>query len=510
MKQKIKNIISYFLWFLIILISVSSSWLVNQFGNSDFEQYLYHLFGPKIGSNNDIFYLYFKQTIPMVLGIFIVIMVGLLIVRKFFAPSHSYLKVCFKGYEKRFSIPGITFLTKHILPISFLLLMFASYSSLKEIGFVDYAIDKSNYSLLYEEYYVEPTKKNLSFPEEKRNLILIYVESLETSYAFTKNSGYDEGNIIPNLSELASNNINFSNTDGFGGAYPVVGTGWTVAGLFSTMSGLPLTANMDYNTEEKYNRFMPGAIILGDILKDAGYRQKFVLGSSIEFANRNTMFESHGQYEILDYIEAKEEGRIPSDYHVWWGYEDSKMFDYAKESVLDLANGDQPFNLILLTANTHFVGGYLEDSCSAVFDDDYSNAILCSDTMIANFISWLQEQDFYDNTTVVITGDHLTMDQIWAQTLIDDGYERTIFNTFLNSPIEPTQEKNRVFTQFDLFPTILASIGVRIEGNRLGLGTNLFSDVSTLPEELGLDYFNEQLAMNSKYYNNHFVYAILD
>lgn len=213
MKQKIKNIISYFLWFLIILISVSSSWLVNQFGNSDFEQYLYHLFGPKIGSNNDIFYLYFKQTLPMVIGIFIVIMVGLFIIRKFFAPSHSYLNICFKGHERRFSIPGITFLTKHILPISFVFLLFASYSSLKEIGFVDYAIDKSNYSQLYEEYYVEPTKKNLSFPEEKRNLILIYVESLETSYAFTKNSGYDEGNIIPNLSELASNNINFSNTD---------------------------------------------------------------------------------------------------------------------------------------------------------------------------------------------------------------------------------------------------------------------------------------------------------
>lgn len=39
----------------------------------------------------------------------------------------------------------------------------------------------------------------------------------------------------------------------------------------------------------------------------------------------------------------------------------------------------------------------------------------------------------------------------------------------------------------DLFPTMLASLGVQIEGNRLGLGTNLFSDKKTLMKELGGD-----------------------
>ena len=101
------------------------------------------------------------------------------------------------------------------------------------------------------------------------------------------------------------------------------------------------------------------------------------------------------------------------------------------------------------------------------------------------------------------------MDQIWAQTLVGDSYERTIFNTFINSTISPVETQNRVFTQLDLFPTILASMGAEIDGERLGLGTNLFSDTPTLAEELGFQYFYDQLSMNSRYYNNHFVYGIL-
>ena len=36
-----------------------------------------------------------------------------------------------------------------------------------------------------------------------------------------------------------------------------------------------------------------------------------------------------------------------------------------------------------------------------------------------------------------------------------------------------------------MFPTILASIGVKIEGEKLGLGTNMFSGEKTLFEENG-------------------------
>ena len=60
---------------------------------------------------------------------------------------------------------------------------------------------------------------------------------------------------------------------------------------------------------------------------------------------------------------------------------------------------------------------------------------------------------------------------------------------------------NRDFSTMDMFPTTLAALGVQIDGNRLGLGTNLFSGQKTLPEKLGRGYINQELKKNDKEYN---------
>ena len=332
---------------------------------------------------------------------------------------------------------------------------------------------------------------------------------MENTYASISDNGQMDIDYIPALTQLAKDNLQFSNTERLGGAQTIYGTTWTAAGLVSTSSGVQLHAQIDYNTTDLVSKFLPNLISLGDILEEEGYHQVFMLGSDADFANRSKYYSEHGNYEILDYKWAKENGLIPEDYSVWWGYEDSKLFEFAKDELLQLAKENQPFNFTMLTADTHFVGGYLDSSCATPYDDQFKNVLLCSSNMIADFVSWIQEQDFYDNTTIVLTGDHLTMDYEWiVQNASDEN--RTIYNAFINSAIDTENNKNRIFTQFDLFPTILASIGVDIDGNRLGLGTNLFSDLDTLPEELGYDYFSKQLAMNSRYYNNHFVYGIVD
>ena len=54
----------------------------------------------------------------------------------------------------------------------------------------------------------------------------------------------------------------------------------------------------------------------------------------------------------------------------------------------------------------------------------------------------------------------------------------------------------------DLYPTTLGALGAKIEGNRLALGTNLFSDEKTLIEKYGLTYVNDELSKNSRFYDN--------
>lgn len=118
-----------------------------------------------------------------------------------------------------------------------------------------------------------------------------------------------------------------------------------------------------------------------------------------------------------------------------------------------------------------------------------------------HFIMWMQNQPFYENTTIILTGDHLSMDTDFFVDLSSE-YERTIFNLFMNTPTEPVTSKNRGFSSLDLFPTTLSALGVEITGDRLGLGTNLFSTRDTIIEELGFEKVSEELRKNSSFYNS--------
>ena len=186
------------------------------------------------------------------------------------------------------------------------------------------------------------------------------------------------------------------------------------------------------------------------------------------------------------------------DYKVWWGYEDQKLFSFAKEKLLELSSQDTPFNLTLLTVDTHFEDGYLCEVCPDVYgDDQYSNVMACSSYQVDDFVKWVQEQDFYDNTTIVIVGDHPTMDNDYCDD-VDDNYVRNVYTAYINSVSEVQTNVERNYTTFDTFPTTLAAIGANIDGNRLGLGTNLFSTAQTLTERLGVSAVKRGVSGKSK------------
>ena len=118
----------------------------------------------------------------------------------------------------------------------------------------------------------------------------------------------------------------------------------------------------------------------------------------------------------------------------------------------------------------------------------------------------MKQQDFYENTTINIAGDHVTMDEGYIDRNVAEDYDRTVYNCILNSPVDTEYEKNRQFVAADMFPTTLAAIGCEIEGARLGLGTNLFSGKPTLVEEMGLEAFDAELTKTSDYYTKHFFF----
>lgn len=390
--------------------------------------------------------------------------------------------------------------------------IFCVYSSLST-GFKTLKIDaflkenKQNSNFI-KNNYKDPKKIKIFFPEKKRNLIYIFAESMESSYFSKELGGNEEQNLLKPLTKLTDENLNFSNNDKFGGAYSTFGSKFTTAGLVSQTLGIPLKISPKIvNLTQNHVYFFNNAYGLGNILKKAGYNQMFMVGSDKKFGNRDVLMENHGNYEIFDYYSAIDEKKIEPNHKVWWGIEDSVLFEIAKEKLTKLSQLNKPFNFTILTTNTHCPEGFLEPNCEPKFDDNYSNAIYYSAKQINKFVRWIQKQPFYENTTIIIAGDHLSMaKKHFVKYDKNSNFKRTIFNLFINCEIKPRKDKNRIFNSLDMFPTTLASLGVKIKGNRLGLGTNLFSKIKTLSEIYGIDYVDNELTKHSNFYDINFIY----
>jgi len=391
------------------------------------------------------------------------------------------------------------FFKKYVLPISLAVLLVCSavfVAKLDVIAYVDAVHTESDF---IEAHYADPENTPINF-REKRNLIYIFLESMESTYADTEAGGNISTDFIPELSALAEENVSFSHKKGIGGAFSYFGTTWTAAAMVSQTAGVPVKVPFGadvYGTEE---HFMPGVSSIGEILEKEGYSNTLIMGSDAEFHGREQYFVQHGNYNIIDKNSLKEQGRLPLDYDEWWGFEDEKLFSFAKEELIRLADEGRPFNLTLLTADTHFPDGYLCRLCREEHEEQYANVLSCSSKQVWEFVSWIKTQPFYENTVIVISGDHLTMDPGFLSD-IEENYKRSIYNCIINPAKEPIKEKCRSFASFDMLPTTLSAMGADIEGSRLCLGTDLFSDTPTLAELYGYEALDTELQKNSEFYN---------
>ena len=362
--------------------------------------------------------------------------------------------------------------------------------------------------MLYEDEYVDPDSVQITFPEEKRNLIYIMLESMETTYLSEELGGDSDVTLIPELYVLAEENINFSHNEGVGGFHATSGASWTIGSIVAQTAGIPLKipAGVEdwQNGYGKDGIFLPGATSITNILDEAGYHTTFLCGSDANFGGRKTYYQTHGTDEIYDIYTARRDGIVPDDYFVWWGMEDLHLFEYAKQELTEISQQEEPFAFTMLTVDTHHIGGYQCAYCTDEYEEPYEQSISCSSRQVMEFVEWLKQQPFYENTTVVITGDHLSMDNGYFQRNVDEDYDRMVYNCILNSPITTDNTKNREYCAVDLFPTTLAALGCTIKGDRLGLGTNLFSPLPTLAEKLGYDRFNAELNKASDYYVTNF------
>ena len=475
-------IFSFFLYF-------SLQYLLNNWEELTVEEILYHIKSPMGGASEGLVQLFILSVLLPAVGLSALLIFFYFLPEKkfplisrtiFFAKKKMYLGFCF-----------------------FIALLFFSLSIIDawdSISLGSYLSSQLHSSKFIEENYVDPKGIELHFPEKKRNLIYIYMESTELTFMDEAHGGAFPDNLLPEMTALSKEGEDFSAAgESRNGGIALPGATWTMGAIFAQSTGLPLKISIEQNSMDSQKAFFPSVTAIQDILKEEGYTQKFLLGSVGYFGGRELYMKDHGDVKVEDFSYWKRKNKFPKDYWVNWGFEDEKLYSYAREELSNLAKGDKPFNLTLLTVDTHFPDGYVCRLCQNNYpDNQYANVYRCASRQVTDFVDWIKKQDFYENTTIVISGDHPTMDRDFCDH-VPKSYQRKVYTVFLNAAAKRKERNKREYATFDYFPTTLAAMGVEIPGNRLGLGTDLFSGESTLTEKFGKKEEKKELEERSDF-----------
>jgi len=326
----------------------------------------------------------------------------------------------------------------------------------------------------FDAYYKVPQKV---VKGKKPNLVYLYGESLERTYF--------DPQTFPGLTTELSRHKDASID--FTGTRQVPGTGYTIAGMVSSQCGIPLFAPFDGNASSALSTFYPENVCLGDVLKGAGYQNYFYQGAELAFAGKGTFLTSHGFDYLYGYNELRSTVADPK-YKNDWGWYDDTLLDEVFKKFVELSKAGQPFSLFALTVDTHHPDGFISRGCTRkeYFYHKKENrslsAVACSQQLVAAFIDKIKASGYYDNTIIVVSSDHLAMNNT-AYDILNKKKRKDLF--FVMDGRNPQAELNHVKrSTLDNGATVLDIMG---GDNFIGLGRSGVSSTSLATQFINID-----------------------
>lgn len=392
----------------------------------------------------------------------------------------SFLAIpIFKACVSKFSKKGTIFL---FFVIS-LWNLFSLYEKLPVQEYWDFIINGAPDLVLHEsdfwkKNFVDADSVKIKAPL-KKNLILIIMESMENW----------SNDLTPEIEQMAAKNISFYSIDSFGGGVDIAGSKNTYCSTVAKTTGLPLL--------RKNRRLGPDLIrskSIYDILHRFEYKNVFIQGTDANFAGTKDFTLSHGIDNLYDMNNLKDKWDMDSFFRNFRsfsaGITDQRLYDISKE-ILDTLSKSL-FSLTITTIETHYPYGFYDKNClekpeSSSEESKFKATLQCASREVYEFVEWIKKQSFFENTQIVIVGDHLFMGHFFEK-----NRDRRWVDIFINSAVHP-KTLNRQFTSIDIAPTILEGMGFQIEGRKMGLGTSLFSDSLTLLEKIGWTRLNSEI-----------------
>lgn len=326
-----------------------------------------------------------------------------------------------------------------------------------------------------------------------RNLIVVSLESLQN---FVINNDMDGHEITPFLNSLTKD----SDTYYFSNFYHQTGLGKTSDSEFileNSMFGLGRGAVFFTHGGNTYNS-------MAERLGENGYFTNVMHPNNKSFWNRDMMYQSlkiNKFYDVDSYT--VEEGQA-----VNWGMKDIPFMEQSAALMKDMP---QPFYSRLITLTNHYpftldpedvmIPEYTSNSGTL---NRYFQTVRYMDEALKDFFQDLKDQGVYDNSIIVMYGDHYGISEnhnkAMAQYLGKDGitpYDNALLQEvplFIHIPGDGDgKEMEEVSGQIDLRPTILHLLGVETSKD-MQLGADLFS-----PEHEDFVIFRDGRFITDKY-----------
>lgn len=292
-----------------------------------------------------------------------------------------------------------------------------------------------------------------------KNLIMVQMEAVQ---GFVINSKLNGKEITPNLNQLVKDSLYFDNV------FVQTAAGNTSdAEILSNTSLYPVSQGA---TTEQYGQNTYQSI--GVLLKREGYSTFSAHGFHPEFWNRINM------HKALGFDRFYSSNELVMDETLGWGLKDNSFF---RQCVEIMSKENKPFYSFLVTLSNH----HPYDAYAAISDFDvtgiegelmqnYLKSVHEADKAVGEFIQQLKDVGLYDNSIIVLYGDHegITGNDIENLNIFlgidkDDEFQQRQYEKvplIIHVPDEKLKGTiSKTAGQIDIMPTVLNLLGVKPE-----------------------------------------------
>lgn len=291
--------------------------------------------------------------------------------------------------------------------INYLIIPMDNYSLIQKVGIVNYSI-QDFFRYYFTKRKITPQEiemvkkwskerivedgKNLEGIAKGKNIIILQLESFQD---FLIDLKIDNQEVTPNLNKLANQSYRFNNF------YYQSGPGTTSDAEFTTLNSLFFLPERSIYFDYPLNKYYA----LPKFLNEKSYYCAGMHGYRKGFWNRSIVYPNLGfnNFYHVDYYKTKDQ--------VGWGLADE---DFLEQSAYIMKDFKKPFFSFILTLSTH--GPFnipknkqelkIEKAKYGDLITDYFQSTHYADKSLGIFINKLKELGLYENSLLIIYGDH--------------------------------------------------------------------------------------------------------